>query len=82
MITNEHVKEVNQNLQSLKHIKKEARQNKYMKVETKQTDKKLRFLGNDITHTRIGLRAHNQACARRQDYAYVNPCPENLKMQK
>ena len=42
MIANKHVKEVNKNLQNLKHIKK-VRQNKHMKAETKQTNKNLGF---------------------------------------
>ena len=48
-----------------------------MEAEIKQTKKKLGFLGNDIMHTGIGLPAYNQACMRRQDYAYKSPYPEN-----
>ena len=59
-----------------------AKQNKHVKVETKQTNKNLGFLGNGITHARTGLRAHNQVYVRRQDYAYASPYPENLKTQK
>ena len=50
-----------------------------MNAETKQTNKNLGFLGNGITHIRKGLRTHNPACICRQDYAYADPCPENLK---
>ena len=53
-----------------------------MKAEKKQTNKNLGFLGNSITHSRTGLRAHNQACMRRQNNACASPCPEKLKMQK
>ena len=42
MIANKHVKEVNKNLWSLKHLKR-VRQNKHMKVKTKQTNKNLGF---------------------------------------
>ena len=80
MGANKHMREVNQNLQSLKTYKKEVRQNKHVKEKAKQTDKKLRFLGNSITHARTGLRVHHQACVRRQDYAYANPCPKNAKI--
>ena len=58
-----------------------AKHNKHMKVETKQTNKNLGFLGNGITHARIGLCAHNQVCVRRQDYAYTSPCLENIKIK-
>ena len=51
-------------------MKKEAKHNKHVKAETKQT-KNLGFLGNGITYARIGLRTH--------DHAYANPCPENPK---
>ena len=63
-------------------MKKRDKQNKPVKAETKQTNKNLGFLGNDITHARTGLCAHNQACVCRQDYVYASPCPENLKTQK
>ena len=53
-----------------------------MKAETKQINKNLGFLGNDITHARIGLRMHNQPCVHRQDCAHASPCPENQKTQK
>ena len=53
-----------------------------MKAKTKQTNKNLGFLGNGITHARIGLHAHYQACVHRQDYAYASPCPKNLETQK
>ena len=59
-----------------------AKQNKHVKVETKQTNKNLGFLGNGITRARIGLRAHNQVYVRRQDYAYASPYLENLKNTK
>ena len=61
-----------------KTYEKKAKQNKHVKVETKQI-KKLGFLSNGITHARIGLRMHNQAYLRRLDHAYVDPCPENPK---
>ena len=53
-----------------------------MKAETKQINKILGFLGNDITHARTSLRTHNQACMRKQDYVYASPCPKKLKTQK
>ena len=53
-----------------------------MKAETKQINKNLGFLGNGIMHARTVLCEHNQAYVHRKDYAYVGPCPENLKMQK
>ena len=53
-----------------------------MEAEIKQTKKKLRFLGNDIMHTGIGLPAHNQACMRRQDYAYRSPYPRKQRNVK
>ena len=59
-----------------KTYEKRAKQNKHVKVETKQI-KKLGFLSNDITHTRIGLRMHNQACMRKLDHACAYPCLEN-----
>ena len=59
-------------------MKKEAKHNKHVKAETKQT-KNLGFLGNGITYARIGLRTHNQACVCRLDHAYANPCPKNPK---
>ena len=65
-----------------KTYEKEAKQNKHVKAKTKQTNKNLGFLGNGITHARIGLRIDNLACMRGLDYAYANPCPENLKTQK
>ena len=40
----------------LKTCEKEATQNKMWKQ--KQNKQELGFLGNDITHTRIGLRMH------------------------
>ena len=43
-----------------------------MKAEAKQVKQKLGFLGS-------GLRAHNQACVCRQDYAYASSCLENTK---
>ena len=52
-----------------------------MQKQNKQT-KILGFLGNGIMHARIGLCTHDQAYARRQDYAYVSPCLKNLKLQK
>ena len=52
-----------------------------MEAEIKQTNKKLGFLGNGIMHTRTGLPAHNQACVRRQDYAYRSPYLENKETQ-
>jgi len=61
---------------------KRVEQNKHVKAETKQTNKKLGFLGNNIMHARTGLCAHNQAFVRRQDYAYASPCLENLKTKK
>ena len=33
--------------------------------------------GNVLAYTCFGLRTHNQA--RKQDYAYVSPCLEDLK---
>ena len=63
-------------------MKKRDKQNKPVKAKTKQTNKNLGFLGNDITHARTGLCAHNQACVCRQDYAYTTPCPKDLKTQK
>ena len=53
-------------------MNKRAKGNKHTKAKTKQIDKNLGFLGNSITHARIGLHAHNKA----------SPCPENLKTQK
>ena len=53
-----------------------------MKAETKQINKILGFLGNDITHARTSLRTHNQACMRKQDYVYASPCLEILKKGK
>ena len=57
-------------------MKKKAKQNKHVKVETKQT-KNLGFLGNGITHARIGLLTHNQACVqwRSQKGAKGGTCP-------
>ena len=55
----------------LKTYEKEVTQNKHVNEETKQT-KKLGFLGNGITHTRIGQCAHKfslrlqaRSCVRR-----------------
>ena len=47
---------MNKQLWGLKTYEKEAKQNKHVNAETKQTKKKnLGFLGNDITHARTGL---------------------------
>ena len=56
---------------------KEAYSNKQLKVE--QNKQRIRFSGNGIMHARTGLRTHNPACVCKQDYAYIDPCPENLK---
>ena len=62
-----------------KTYEKDAKLYKHVKAETKQTNKNLGFLGNGIMHARTGLRTHNPACVCKQDYAYIDPCPENLK---
>ena len=63
-----------QAIMGLKNILKEAKQNKHVNSETKQTKKKknLGFLGNDITHARTGLctnefslRAQARSCIHR-----------------
>ena len=46
-----------QTVMGFKTYEKEATQNKHVNAKTKQT-KKLGFLGNGITHTRIGQCAH------------------------
>ena len=61
-----------------KTYEKWAKQNKHVKEETKQT-KNLGFLGNGIMHARTGLCMHNQACVRKLDHVYANPCTKNLK---
>ena len=47
-----------------------------------KTNKKLRFLGNDITHSKTIPRKHNQVCMHRLDHACAYPCPENPKNAK
>ena len=47
------------------YIYKRAKQNKHVKAKTKQTNKNLGFLGNSITHARIGLRAQARLCVRK-----------------
>ena len=54
-----------------KTCEKLAKQNKHVKAKTKQTNKNLGLLGNDIMHARTSLRTHNQACVCRQDYVYA-----------
>ena len=55
-------------------MEKEAKQNKYVKAEAKQKEKKKKkgFLGN-------GLHTQEQACMHGQDYAYASSCLENPK---
>ena len=70
-------------LMGLKSYKEEATQNKRVNAKTKQQKKKKKgFLGNSITHARTGLCTQNQVCVCKLDHAYVDPHPENLKMQK
>ena len=51
-----------------------------MQKQNKQ--RKIRVSRQWLMHARTGLHMHNQACMQRQDYAYTNPCPEDLKTQK
>ena len=48
----------------------------------KQNKQKLGFLGNSITHARIGLHTQTEACLCKLDHTYTDPCLENLKTQK
>ena len=43
---------------------------------------KIRVSELDHAHTWTSLHAHNQACARSQDYAHVGFSPETLATQK
>ena len=45
--------------------KRRAKQNKHVKAETKQTNKKLGFQGNDIMHARTGLCAQVRLCVHK-----------------
>ena len=45
----------------------------------KKKKKKLGFIKRVLVHAWTTLRAHNQACMHRQDYAYVGFCPETLE---
>ena len=43
---------------------------------------KFRVSGQQFMHVRTSLHTLNQAYVCRQDYAYVSPCPKNLKTKK
>ena len=77
MTANKHVKKVDKNPIEPKTYKKEAKQNKYMKAETKQTDKNLGFLGNGVTHARTGLRAQVRLCVSKS----LPKKPKNAKTE-
>ena len=48
----------------------------------KQNKQKLGFLGNDITHTRIGLRTHEFSLHVQARSYICRSLPKNLKTQK
>ena len=60
---------------------KEAKQTNMWKQ--KRINKiKIRVSGQWPAHTITSLSAYNQACIRRQDYAYASSCPEIQQKKK
>ena len=75
MIANQAIKHVKQRHWKDKSIGKEAKQTNMWRQNQNKRNKKLGFLDND-------LRMQEQACVRRQDYAYAVSCPKTLKTPK
>ena len=54
----------------------------YIEQTCECINKTLGFLGNGVTHARIGLHTQTQARLCKLDHTYTDPCLENLKTQK